>query len=152
MQLKFCWKWHITGHIDKVVISLSTMSPTGFGDHVKLSYWFWSHSCSSENKFSCYALKAKYLVFCTHLQAQDGSVVLWLTLLPHSKNTLGLIPGWGSAFLCGVCMTLRASSYTRHKAGMLVTQASLLSYIQCRYHFFHVCRIANASALPHCAH
>ncbi len=28
----------------------------------------------------------------------------WLAPSPHSKKFLGLIPGWGSTFLCGVCM------------------------------------------------
>lgn len=33
-----------------------------------------------------------------------SNVVWWFTLLPHSKNILGLISGWGGAFLCWVCM------------------------------------------------
>ncbi|KAF7660314.1 hypothetical protein LDENG_00284530 [Lucifuga dentata] len=31
-------------------------------------------------------------------------VAQWLALLPHSKKVLSSIPGWGRAFLCGVCM------------------------------------------------
>ncbi|KAF7648941.1 hypothetical protein LDENG_00149760, partial [Lucifuga dentata] len=33
-----------------------------------------------------------------------GTVAQWLALSPHSKKVLGSTPGWGRAFLCGVCM------------------------------------------------
>ncbi len=42
--------------------------------------------------------------FLRRIPHMGGTVVQGLALSHHSEKVLGLIPGWGRAFLCGVCM------------------------------------------------
>ncbi len=59
------------------------------------------------------AVSGRQLTTVTLLPLQikdDGMVVCWLALPPHSKKVLGSIPGWGRASLCGVCMFAWISS------------------------------------------